>query len=113
MSGIGPIGRPAEQRVSASTVLQPPCGSVTCTRPQGGPMRRNRRLLRVAAVGMLATGTTVGLGSSNIAEANPASCTSYQLPTLPGGDGGGEVIAITAGGIYGGDASDADGVGHA
>ena len=77
-------------------------------------MKRIHHLVRAAAVGTLTVTTTVvaGAGGSPIAAAS-GPCAPYVLPGLPGGGGGGEVIAISAAGLYGGDAPDTDGHWHA
>src|SRR5947209_9045754 len=74
-------------------------------------MKRTGQAVRIGAVAALAAGATVAAGVTGPLAAAGSSCTPYTLPGL--GGGAAEVIAISAAGIYGGDAEDAAGVGHA
>lgn len=76
-------------------------------------MKRTAQAARIGAVAALAAGATVAAGLTGpVAAAGGGSCTPYTLPGLPGGTEA-EVISISAAGLYGGDAQDAGGVGHA
>jgi len=76
-------------------------------------MKRTAKAVRISAVTALIAGATVAAAISGPVTAAAASgCTPYTLPGLPGGTEA-EVIAISASGLYGGDAQDAAGVGHA
>jgi hypothetical protein len=75
-------------------------------------MKRSGQAARIGAVAALAASATVAAGLTGpVAVASGSSCTPYTLPGLGGNEA--EVIAISAAGIYGGDAEDAGGVGHA
>jgi len=76
------------------------------------------RLRLTASNGLLATGALLAAALTSVATApvgaaDPPSCTPYQLPGLPGGDGNGQVVTISDAGLYGGSAGDADDNGRA
>ena len=76
-------------------------------------MKGTTQALRLSAVVALAAGASVAAGVAGpMASAGAGGCAPYTLPGLPGGTEA-EVISISAAGLYGGDAQDADGVGHA
>lgn len=64
-----------------------------------------------AAAALLAAAT--GLGMAPAAVADPAPCTPYVLPGLPGGNGDGEVMSINDAGMYVGGSVGPDGNIHA
>ena len=75
-------------------------------------MKGTAHVVRFSAVLAVAAGGVVAGVAGPGTAAGASGCTPYTLPGLPGGTEA-EVIAISADGVYGGDAQDADGVGHA